>query len=139
LGLTSAGDGSSGADAELGPGLYVADEPIMYVLFSACAQFAQVSHSAQGFANGNAQLNPGTTAKVCAIFATSSGNWRAVIPKVSDVSYYFRGHPSTSRRIVPSREGKICVPWPLVQMLFIHMSDAFLSFEGIHPSEFGRR
>ena len=38
-------------------------------------------HSAIAFANNNAQVNPGTTAQLCAIFAKSSGNWRNVIRK----------------------------------------------------------
>ncbi|THH17747.1 hypothetical protein EW146_g3116 [Bondarzewia mesenterica] len=57
--------GTSGADAELGPGLYIADELFL----------------ATNFATINAKNNPGTTAKVCAIFAKSSGNWRNAIPK----------------------------------------------------------
>ena len=37
--------------------------------------------SAIAFANNNAQVNAGTTAQLCAIFAKSSGNWRNVIRK----------------------------------------------------------
>jgi len=59
------GDGSSNADHELGEGLYVADESLI----------------ASGFANNNAKVNPGTTPKLCAIFARSSGNWRTQVKK----------------------------------------------------------
>ncbi|PPQ75048.1 hypothetical protein CVT26_012072 [Gymnopilus dilepis] len=60
------GGGGSGADAELGPGLYVTDDPQI----------------ALAFANNNAQVNPGTTPKVCAISSRSSDNWRIAIKKV---------------------------------------------------------
>ncbi|KAF8868799.1 hypothetical protein CPB84DRAFT_1969153 [Gymnopilus junonius] len=65
-GLITGTGGSSGADAELGPGLYVTDDP----------------HIALAFANNNAQVNKGTTPKVCAISAKSSGNWRVIVNKV---------------------------------------------------------
>ncbi|KDR73036.1 hypothetical protein GALMADRAFT_142731 [Galerina marginata CBS 339.88] len=58
--------GSSGADAELGPGLYVTDDPDI----------------ASAFANNNAKVNVGSTPKVCAIFVKSSDHWRGTINKV---------------------------------------------------------
>ncbi|KAJ6577590.1 hypothetical protein B0H19DRAFT_564102 [Mycena capillaripes] len=57
--------GTSGADAEIGPGVYVTDD----------------RGTATFFANGNAKVNKGTTAQVCAIFAKSSLNWRTAIRK----------------------------------------------------------
>ncbi|KAJ7103897.1 hypothetical protein C8R44DRAFT_345882 [Mycena epipterygia] len=60
LGLTGAGSGSSGADAELGPGLYVTDD-MTTALF---------------FARNNEAANKGTTAQICAIFAVDETAWR---------------------------------------------------------------
>ncbi|PPQ73876.1 hypothetical protein CVT26_011739 [Gymnopilus dilepis] len=60
------GGGESGADAELGPGLYVTDDPII----------------ALAFANNNAQVNPGTTPRVCAISAISTPVWNTAVQKV---------------------------------------------------------
>ncbi|KAJ6538977.1 hypothetical protein B0H19DRAFT_1269353 [Mycena capillaripes] len=57
--------GTSGADAELGPGVYVTDDHEIAI----------------AFANNNTQVNPGTTAQLCAIFAKESSNWRKVIRK----------------------------------------------------------
>ncbi|KAH9913569.1 uncharacterized protein BXZ73DRAFT_55449, partial [Epithele typhae] len=57
--------GSSGADAENGPGVYVTDDKDIAI----------------AFANNNAKVNPGTTAMLCAIFAKSSDNWRTAIRK----------------------------------------------------------
>ncbi|KAJ6585309.1 hypothetical protein B0H19DRAFT_1059553 [Mycena capillaripes] len=54
------GNSRSGADEELGVGLYVAD----------------IVNTAQVFAANNARNNPGTTAKVCAIFAKDADNWK---------------------------------------------------------------
>ncbi|KAK6963232.1 hypothetical protein R3P38DRAFT_3554375, partial [Favolaschia claudopus] len=63
-------DGSSGADAELGSGLYITDDLTL----------------AFGFANNNKLFNPGTTAAICAIFAVDSDKWREspkfVIPEL---------------------------------------------------------
>ena len=38
-------------------------------------------YSATGFANSNEQMNEGTTAALCAIFAKSSSDWRTKIYK----------------------------------------------------------
>ena len=38
-------------------------------------------HSAIAFANNSAQVNPNTTAQLCAIFAKSSANWRTAVHK----------------------------------------------------------
>ncbi|KAI1785272.1 hypothetical protein LXA43DRAFT_147172 [Ganoderma leucocontextum] len=57
--------GTSGADAEIGPGLYVADNKETGILF----------------ANNNVKRNKGTTPALCAVFARSSGNWRNVVRK----------------------------------------------------------
>ncbi|KAH9932705.1 uncharacterized protein BXZ73DRAFT_101247 [Epithele typhae] len=57
--------GSSGADAENGPGVYVTDDKAIAI----------------AFANNNAKVNKGTTAMLCAIFAKSSANWRAALRK----------------------------------------------------------
>ncbi|KAM5545045.1 hypothetical protein V8D89_001156 [Ganoderma adspersum] len=57
--------GTSGANAEIGPGLYLADKKDTSIVS----------------ANINAKANPGTTPALCAIFAKSSGNWRNVIRK----------------------------------------------------------
>ncbi|KAH9934480.1 uncharacterized protein BXZ73DRAFT_45745, partial [Epithele typhae] len=57
--------GSSGADAENGPGVYVTDDKDIAI----------------AFANNNAKVNKGTTAVLCAIFAKSSANWRTAVRK----------------------------------------------------------
>ncbi|KAJ7142069.1 hypothetical protein C8R43DRAFT_1199973, partial [Mycena crocata] len=54
------GDGTSGADAELGAGLYITDDLTL----------------AFAFANNNRELNPGTKSVICAIFAIDSAQWR---------------------------------------------------------------
>ena len=51
--------------------------------------------SAIGFANGNAKVNKGTTAQLCAIYAKSSANWRTAIRK----SFI----PENKLRIVPTK------------------------------------
>ncbi|KZV94508.1 hypothetical protein EXIGLDRAFT_834935 [Exidia glandulosa HHB12029] len=61
----AASAGNSGADAELGPGLYVADT-------------VEVAIS---FAIGNKRLNRGTAPSLCGIFAKSPLQWRTT-PKV---------------------------------------------------------
>ncbi|EJD51239.1 hypothetical protein AURDEDRAFT_111851 [Auricularia subglabra TFB-10046 SS5] len=58
--------GTSGADHELGPGVYITDE----------------MDTARGFANTNAQNNPGTEPMLCAIFARSELYWKNSINKV---------------------------------------------------------
>ncbi|KAM5541309.1 hypothetical protein V8D89_004863 [Ganoderma adspersum] len=57
--------GASGADAELGPGLYVTDDRELGI----------------AFAIGNSQFNKGTAPALCAIYAKSSQNWRIAIRK----------------------------------------------------------
>jgi hypothetical protein len=51
-------------------------------------------YSGVGFANTNAKVNTGTTAKLCAIFASDQATWRNSINKVSFDSFYvyFRAH-----------------------------------------------
>ncbi|KAH9919181.1 uncharacterized protein BXZ73DRAFT_105010 [Epithele typhae] len=58
--------GTSGADAENGPGVYITDDKDIAI----------------AFANNNAKVNPGTTPMLCAIFAKTAGNWENVIRKV---------------------------------------------------------
>lgn len=58
--------GRSGADHELGEGVYITDE----------------METARGFANNNAAVNKGTTAKLCGIFARSQNHWRSAVNKV---------------------------------------------------------
>ncbi|KAI1785843.1 hypothetical protein LXA43DRAFT_100295 [Ganoderma leucocontextum] len=57
--------GTSGADAEIGPGVYVTDDQDIAI----------------AFANNNAKVNKDTTAQLCAIFAKSSSNWRTALRK----------------------------------------------------------
>lgn len=84
-GLTAPGKGSgtSSADAELGPGLYITDDLTTYAaLRPSCNQNNLHFPSANFFANGNVVNNPGTTPQICAIFAVDSAAWRSS-PKVS--------------------------------------------------------
>ena len=81
--------GTSGADAEIGPGVYVTDDQDMCVFSSlkltlrirVSSHIACLLYSAVAFANNNAKVNPGTTPQLCAIFAKSSANWRTAIRK----------------------------------------------------------
>ncbi|KZT68252.1 hypothetical protein DAEQUDRAFT_728059 [Daedalea quercina L-15889] len=62
----SSGRLTSGADEQLGPGLYITD----------------YRYAAMIFANNNAKINPGTEPRVCGIFARSSQAWRRYTKKV---------------------------------------------------------
>ena len=87
LGLGPQKAGTSGADAEIGPGVYVTDDKQMYVHlpFPRAIHVLTNPRSAIAFANNNAVVNkkdnPNITPQLCAIFAKSSGNWRQVIRK----------------------------------------------------------
>ncbi|KAJ7443410.1 hypothetical protein B0H11DRAFT_2345013 [Mycena galericulata] len=65
------GAGTSGADQELGPGLYVADDIMMWVII--CK-----ARPAKSFANNNYESNPGTVATICAIYAKDKPTWIAI-------------------------------------------------------------
>jgi len=108
--------GTSGADQELGLGVYVTDDPFI----------------ATNFAKTNSEVNPGTTPEICAIFAKSSLGWRAGINKVlipkallKDSSVPAQRTAAEAARIKFAEEVDPCVAFEPTQLVKISVFDKF--------------